>query len=115
MTPLTSNDSPTSPDQGVNVGNIVRKGSTYQMAGDVFVLASTSTHVADMTSLSKKKKKTPRVKMMANKKRLVKRTYKYKSPFVEGCTKQFERIAKPKRLVVDYTLDVHGDERYFGS
>ena len=50
MTPSTSNDSPTSLDQGVNVGNIVTKGSPHQMAGDVFVLASTSTHVADMTS-----------------------------------------------------------------
>ena len=56
MTPPTSNDSPTSPDQGVNVGNIVRKGSPHQMAKDVVVLASTSTHVADMTSSSKKKK-----------------------------------------------------------
>ena len=42
MTPPASNDSPTSPDQGVNVGNIERKGSPYQMVGDVFVLASTS-------------------------------------------------------------------------
>ena len=57
MTPPTSNDSPTSPDQGVNVGNIVREGSPHQMAVDVFVLASTSTHVVDMTSSSKKKKK----------------------------------------------------------
>ena len=53
--------------------------------------------------------------MMANKKRLVKRTYKYKSSFVEGCAKQFERITKPERLVVDYALDVNGVERYFGS
>ena len=83
MTPPASNDSLTSLDQGVNVGNIVREGSPHQMVGDVVVLASTSTstHVADMTSSSKK---NPRVKMMANKKRLVKRTYKYKSPFFEG-------------------------------
>ena len=50
MTSPTSNDSPTSPDQGVNVGNIVREGSPHQMAGDVVVLASSSTHVADMIS-----------------------------------------------------------------
>ena len=30
--------------------NSVRDGSPHQMAGDVVVLASTSTHVADMTS-----------------------------------------------------------------
>ena len=101
MTPPASNESPTSPDQGVNVGNIVREGSPHQMAGDVFMLASTSTHVTDMTSSSKKK---PKVKMTANKKRLVKRIYKYKSSFVEGCAKQFERITKPKRLVADYAL-----------
>ena len=103
MTPTASNKSLTSPDQGVNVGNIVREGSPHQMARDVFVLASTSTHVVDMTSSSKKRKKKekPRVKMMINKKRLVKRTYKYKSSFVEGCAKQFERITKPERLVVD--------------
>ena len=53
--------------------------------------------------------------MMANKKRLVKRTYKYKSPYVEGCTKQLERTTKPERLVADYALDVNGIERYFGS
>ena len=81
------------------------------MAEDVIVLASTSTHVVDMTSSPK----NPRVKMMANKERLVKRTYKYKSPFVEGCAKQFERITKPQRLIADYTLDVNGAERYFGS
>ena len=52
---------------------------------------------------------------MTNKKRLVKRTYKYKSPFVEECAKQFERITKPKRLVVDDALDLNGDERYFWS
>ena len=112
VTPLVSNDSPTSPDQGMNVDNSVREGSPHKMAGDVFVLASISTHVTDMTSSSKKK---PRVKMMTNKKRLVKRTYKYKSPFVEGCAKQFERITKLERLVADYALDVNGDERYFGS
>ena len=50
MTPPASNHSPISPDQGVNVGNIVREGSPHQMAGDVFVLAFISTHVADMTS-----------------------------------------------------------------
>ena len=55
MTPPTSNESPTSPDQEVNVGNIVREGSPHQMVGDVFALASTSTHVVDMTSSSKKK------------------------------------------------------------
>ena len=117
MTPLTSNESPTSPDQGVNVGNILREDSPHQMAGDVFVLASTSTHVADLTSSSKNKKnkKAPRVKMVANKKRLVKRTYKYKLPFFEGCAKQFKRITKPERLVADYALDVNGVERYFGS
>ena len=108
MTPLASNDSLTSPDQGVNVGNIVREGSPHQMVGDVFMLASTSTHVADMTFSSTKR---PRVKMMANKKRLVKKTYKYKLPFVEGCSRQFERITKPERLVADYALDVS----YFGS
>ena len=53
--------------------------------------------------------------MMENKKRLVKRTYKYKSPFVEGCAKQFKRITKRERLVADYALDVNGVERYFGS
>ena len=53
--------------------------------------------------------------MMANKKRLVKRTYKYKLPFIEGCAKQFERITKPERLVANYELDVNGVERYFGS
>ena len=96
------------------MGNIVREGSPHQMVGDVFVLASTSTstHVADMTSSSKKK---PRVQMMTNKKMLVKKTYKYKSPFVERRAKQFERITKPKRLVVDYALDVNDVERYFGS
>ena len=57
MTPPASNDSPTSPDQGVYVGNIVREGSPHQMARDVVVLTSTSTHVADMTSSKKKKKK----------------------------------------------------------
>ena len=55
------------------------------------------------------------MKMMTNKKRLVKRTYKYKSPFVKGCAKKFERITKPERLVADYALDVNGVERYFGS
>ena len=118
MTPPAFNESLTSPDQGVNVGNVVREGSPHQMARDVFVLVSTSTHVADMTSSSKKKKKEkkrPRVKMMANKKRLVKRTYKYKLPFVESCVKQFERITKLERLVVDYALDVNGVERYFRS
>ena len=113
MTPSASDDSPTSPYQEVNMDNIVREGSPHQMAGNVFVLAFTSTHVADMTSSSKKKK--PKVKMMENKKRLVKRTYKYKSPFIEGCAKQFERITKPERLVADYELDVNGIERYFGS
>ena len=53
--------------------------------------------------------------MMTNKKRLVKRTYKYKSSFVEGCAIQFERITMPKRLVADYALDVNVVERYFGS
>ena len=53
--------------------------------------------------------------MMISKKRLVKRTYKYKSPFVKGCTKKFERITKLERLVADYALDVNGVERYFGS
>ena len=53
--------------------------------------------------------------MMANKKILVKRTYKYKSPFIEVCTKKFERITKPERLVADYELDVNGVERRFGS
>ena len=53
--------------------------------------------------------------MMAKKKRLVKRTYKYKSPSVEGCAKQFERITKPQRLIADYALDVNGSERYFRS
>ena len=52
--------------------------------------------------------------MMANKKRLVKRTYKYKLPFFEGCAKQFERIIKSQRLVVDNALDQNGDERYVG-
>ena len=84
MTPSTSNDSPTSPYQGMNVDNSVRDGSPYQMAEDVFVLASTFTHVAEMTSSPKIK---PRVKMMTNKKSLVKRTYIYKSPYVEGCAK----------------------------
>ena len=56
MTPLASNECPTSLDQGVNVGNIVREGSPHQMAGDVFMLASTSTHVADTTFSSKNKK-----------------------------------------------------------
>ena len=53
--------------------------------------------------------------MMSNKKRFVKKTYKYKSSFVEGCAKQFERITKPQRLVVDYAIDVNSVERYFGS
>ena len=57
MTPPAFNESLTSPDQGVNVGNVVREGSPHQMVGDVFVLASTSTHIADMTSSSKKKRK----------------------------------------------------------
>ena len=35
MVPPTSNDSPTSPNQGVNVGNIVTEGSPHQMVGDV--------------------------------------------------------------------------------
>ena len=83
------------------------------MVGDVVVLASTSTHVADMTFSPKIK---PRVKMMANKKKnLIMRTYKYKSPVVEGCAKIFERITKPQRLVDDYALDLDGGERYFGS
>ena len=55
------------------------------------------------------------MKMMENEKRLVKRAYKYKSSFVEGCAKQFERITKPQRLVADYALDVNGAERYFRS
>ena len=56
MTPPASNDSPTSLDQGVNVGNIVREGSPHKMSRDVVVLTSTSTHVADMTYSSKKRK-----------------------------------------------------------
>ena len=114
MTPPISNDSPTSPNQGVNVDNSVRDNSPHQLTGDVIVLASTSTststHVADMTSSPTKK---PRVKMMANKKMFVKRTYIYKSPFVEGCAKQFERITKPKRLVANYVFDVNGAKRHF--
>ena len=42
-------------------------------------------------------------------------TYKYKSPFVEGCAKKFERITNLERFVADYTLDVNGIERYFKS
>ena len=56
VTPPTSNDSPKSLDQRVNVDNIVREGSPHQMIGDVFVLAFTSTYVTDMTCSSKKKK-----------------------------------------------------------
>ena len=56
MTPPTSNESLTSPNEGVNVGNVVREGFLHQMDGYVFVLASTSTLVADMTSFSKKKR-----------------------------------------------------------
>ena len=67
VTPLTSNDSPTSPDQGANVDNSMRDDSPHQLTGDVIVLASTSTHVADMTSSPTKK---ARVKMMTNKKGL---------------------------------------------
>ena len=90
----------------------MRDGSPHQMAGDVVVLASTFTHIVEMTSSPKIK---PRVKMMANKKMFVKSTYKYKSSFVEGCTKQFERITKRQILVVSYALDLNGDNRYFGS
>ena len=50
VTPPASSDSPTSPDQGVNVDNSVREGSPHQIARDVFMLASTPTHVANMTS-----------------------------------------------------------------
>ena len=55
-TPSASNDSPTSPNKGVNVDNGVRDGSPYQMAENVIVLASTSTHVGDMTSSKKNAK-----------------------------------------------------------
>ena len=92
--------------------NSVRDGSPHQMDKDIVVLASTFTHVAKMTSFPKIK---PWVKMMTNKKRLVKRTYKYKSPFIEGCSKEFERITKPQKLVAHYALDLNGDGRYFGS
>ena len=78
MTPPTSNNSPTSPNQGVNVDNSVRNGSPHQMVGDVVVLASTSTHVAEITSFPKIKSK---VKMMENKKWFVKRTYKIQVAF----------------------------------
>ena len=57
VTPPASNDSYTSPNQGVNVDNSARDGPPHQMIGDVIVLASTSTHVAYMTSSPKKKKK----------------------------------------------------------
>ena len=66
VTPSASNDSPISLDQGVNVDNSVRDGSPHQMAGDVVVLASTSTHVVEITSSPKIK---PKVKMVANKKK----------------------------------------------
>ena len=112
MTPPASNDSPISPDQGVNVDNSVRDGSPHQMVGDVVVLASTFTHIAKITSSPNIKS---RVKMMVNKTRLVKRTYKYKSPFVERCAKQFERITRPQKLVVDYAFNLNGNEMYFKS
>ena len=112
VTSPACNDSLTSPDQGMNVDNSVRDGSPHQMAGDVVVLASKSTHVVDMTSPLKKK---PRVKIVTNKKRFVKRTYKYKLSFVEEYSRQFERMAKPQILVADYALDLNGDERYFWS
>ena len=65
VTPLAYNDSPTSPNQGVNVDYSVRDDSPHHMVGDVILLAFTSTYVANMTSSPKK---MPRVKMMANKK-----------------------------------------------
>ena len=111
VTPPASNGSPTSPNQGVNVDNSVRDGSPHQMVRDVIVLASTSSHLADMTSSPKKTKGEDDGKQ----KKACQEDHKYKSPFVEGCAKKFERITKSLRLVVDYALDVNGVERIFGS
>ena len=54
VTPPGSNVSPALPDQGRNVDNSVRDGLPYQMAGDVVMLASTSTHISNMTFSPKK-------------------------------------------------------------
>ena len=56
VTPSASNDSPTSLDHGGNVDSSVRYCSPHQMAGDVIVLASTSTHITNMIASPKKAK-----------------------------------------------------------